>query len=153
MRRPRLLTRPALVLLAAGALTLSACGSGVSEGGDEGAADVEVTLADPTVPEATTSTTSAGAEPTTTTEGGATATTAGGEDGEDGEVPEPTSPDGLGDDPELDALAQDCFDGDFSACDQLFFESPVESDYEAYGDSCGGRNEPGGLCVNIYGEG
>ena len=149
MRRPRRLTRPALLLLAAGALILSACGSGVSESGNEGAADVEVTVPDLTVPDATTSTTSEGADTTTTTDGGATDTTAG---AGAGDVPEPTSPDGLGDDPELDALAQDCFDGDFSACDQLFFESPVDSDYEAYGDSCGGRNEPAGLCVNIYGD-
>ena len=100
------------------------------------------------MPDATTSTTSEGADTTTTTDGGATDTTAG---AGAGDVPEPTSPDGLGDDPELDALAQDCFDGDFSACDQLFFESPVDSDYEAYGDSCGGRNEPAGRCVNIDG--
>ena len=70
-----------------------------------------------------------------------------------GAVPPAEDPGDLGDDAELDALAQDCFDGDFSACDQLFFESPVDSDYEAYGDSCGGRNEPAGLCVTIYGQG
>ena len=150
--RPRLLVRPVLLLAAAGALTLSACGSGVSES-DDGAATT-LGVPDLTLPEATTSTTeAAAADATTTTEAGAdtTATTAGAGAGDD--VPEPTSPDGLGDDPELDALAQDCFDGDFSACDQLFFESPADSDYEAYGDSCGGRNEPGGLCVNIYGDG
>ena len=147
MRRIRL-TRPVLLLLAAGAVTLSACGSGVTENADQGATATPVTLPDLTVPQATTSTSSPGAETTTTAGGGATATTA-----TPGDVPEPTSPVGLGDDPHLEALAQDCFDGDFASCDQLFFESPVDSDYEAYGDSCGGRNEPAGLCVNIYGEG
>lgn len=152
MRRPHALARPALLLLAAGALALSACGSGVSESGsaDQGS-DAQVTLPELTVPEATTSTRAAGADTTTTGDGGTTATTAAA--GGDGDVPDPRSPDGLGDDPQLDGLAQDCFDGDFSACDQLFFESPVDSDYEAYGDSCGGRNEPAGLCVNIYGQG
>ena len=52
-------------------------------------------------------------------------------------------PDDLGDDPELDALAQSCFDGDLVACDHLYLQSPVDSDYEAYGDTCGGRQEAG----------
>ena len=65
----------------------------------------------------------------------------------------PQSPDDLGDDPTLDALAQGCFGGDFAACDRLFFDSEADSAYEAYGDSCGGRNEPAGLCVDIYGDG
>ena len=50
-------------------------------------------------------------------------------------------PDDLGDDPDLDVLAQSCFDGDLVACDQLYLQSPVDSDYEAYGDTCGGRQE------------
>ena len=57
-------------------------------------------------------------------------------------------PEDLGDDPDLDALAQSCFEGDLVACDHLFLQSPVDSDYEAYGDTCGGRQEPGtgGYC-------
>ena len=85
---------------------------------------------------------------TTTTEADVTDTTAA-----SGDVPEAQEPGDLGDDAELDALAQECFEGDFGACDQLFFDSPIDSDYEAYGDSCGGRNEPGGLCVTLYGQG
>ena len=49
----------------------------------------------------------------------------------------------LGTDPELDALAQSCFDGDLVACDHLFLRSPIESPYEEYGDTCGGRQAAG----------
>lgn len=57
-----------------------------------------------------------------------------------GSLPDPTEePDGLGDDAALDALAEECYDGDMAACDELFTESPLDSEYEAYGDSCAGR--------------
>ena len=36
--------------------------------------------------------------------------------------------------------------------DQLYLDSPADSEYEAFGDSCGERNEPSGYCVDIYGE-
>ena len=61
------------------------------------------------------------------------------------DLPEGTSPEGLGDDPELDALAQDCFDGDMEACDNLFFESDIDSAYETYAATCGGRLSHGGV--------
>ena len=75
--------------------------------------------------------------------------------GGSGDVPEPGSPpDGLGDDPVLDALAQDCFDGDLQACDDLFLDSPVDSDYETYGNTCGDRvpedEVNGRLCTIIF---
>jgi hypothetical protein len=44
-----------------------------------------------------------------------------------------------GPDPVLNAYAQGCFEGDYQACDDLYFESPPMSDYEEYGGSCGGR--------------
>lgn len=136
----------AVTLVAAGSLALAACGSGVQEASVDTGASPTIEVPDPTVPEATTTTESD--ETTTTTEADVTDTSVAG-----GDVPDAQDPGDLGDDAQLDALAQDCFDGDFGACDQLFFDSPVDSDYEAYGDSCGGRNEPGGLCVNIYGPG
>ena len=136
----------AVTLVAAGTLALAACGSGVQEASVDTGASPTVEVPAPTVPEATTTTESDAT--TTTTEADVTDTSVAG-----GEVPDAEAPGDLGDDAQLDALAQDCFDGDFGACDQLFFDSPAESDYEAYGDSCGGRNEPGGLCVNIYGPG
>lgn len=46
-----------------------------------------------------------------------------------------------GTDPALDALWVDCSNGDDEACDTLFWEAPVDSDYEAYGLSCGGRTD------------
>ena len=54
-------------------------------------------------------------------------------------APDPEAPGVLGDDAELDALAQACFGGDAGACDDLFLRSPVDSAYEAYGATCGGR--------------
>lgn len=44
-----------------------------------------------------------------------------------------------GADPVLNTYAQGCFDGDYQACDDLYFESPPLSDYEEYGGTCGGR--------------
>ena len=55
----------------------------------------------------------------------------------------PVPPDDLGDDPDLDSLAQSCFDGDLVACDQLYLQSPADSAYETYGDTCAGRQEAG----------
>ena len=55
-----------------------------------------------------------------------------------------------GSDPTLDALYDECEGGDYAACDELFFESPNDSEYEAFGDTCGERNEPSGECVALY---
>jgi len=52
-------------------------------------------------------------------------------------------PDGLGDDPELDALARSCHDGDMQACDDLYDDSDAGSEYETYGDTCAGRQDRG----------
>jgi hypothetical protein len=51
----------------------------------------------------------------------------------------PTEPGDLGPDPVLDDYADSCFGGDLQACDDLYYEAPPLSDYEAYGWSCGGR--------------
>lgn len=48
-----------------------------------------------------------------------------------------------GDDPELDALWDKCEDGDGEACDDLYFNSPFGSEYEEFGDTCGGRRPAG----------
>lgn len=50
-------------------------------------------------------------------------------------------PDRRGDDPELDRLWTACEDGLGQACDQLFEQSPVGSEYERFGVSCGHRDE------------
>ena len=44
-----------------------------------------------------------------------------------------------GDDPELDALYDACADGDGRACDDLYYQSPFGSEYEEFGNACGGR--------------
>jgi len=70
-----------------------------------------------------------------------------------GEIPPPTQePDGLGDDSELDALAQDCYDGDMQACDDLYEEAPAGSEYRTFGDTCAGR-QPAltqRFCINTF---
>lgn len=64
------------------------------------------------------------------------------------------APGDLTDDPELDdstpeeianfeALADECFEGDLAACDDLFFQTPIGSDFEEYGTTCGGRLDEG----------
>jgi hypothetical protein len=64
-------------------------------------------------------------------------------DGASGIPPAGSLPDGLGDDPVLDQYAQRCYDGDMDACDTLFNDSDVGSDYETYGGTCGGRQPMG----------
>ncbi len=39
----------------------------------------------------------------------------------------------------LEALADGCEWGDLLDCDELYRESPIESDYEYFGSTCGGR--------------
>jgi hypothetical protein len=46
-----------------------------------------------------------------------------------------------GDDPELDALYDDCAGGDAAACDDLYINSAAGSEYEQFGGTCGNRFE------------
>lgn len=74
--------------------------------------------------------------------------------GPGGEPPPGEAPGDLGDEAALDELAGWCFTGDMAACDDLYFESPLGSDYETYGSTCGGRNEATvGGCATRYGGG
>ncbi len=52
-----------------------------------------------------------------------------------------------GDDATLDALWDACEGGDMQACDDLYFDSPVDSEYEDFGDTCGNRQAPGEYCA------
>ncbi|MGC5627619.1 hypothetical protein ACPYO6_05155 [Georgenia sp. Z1344] len=62
----------------------------------------------------------------------------------------PRSPAEYGDWLPLDRLWDDCAAGDGAACDELFVESPMQSDYERFGSSCGDRF-PGATraCVDL----
>lgn len=60
---------------------------------------------------------------------------------EDGDF-EFTSGETYGDNAELDALWDSCAAGDMAACDDLYFESPLGSEYEEFGDTCGGIGLP-----------
>lgn len=86
--------------------------------------------------------------------------------GADVEAGDPQAPGNLSDDPELadssageiaqfESLADDCFEGDLAACDNLFFQTPLGSDFEAYGTTCGGRleDEVSGGCETRLGSG
>ncbi len=76
------------------------------------------------------------------TSNGAPGTCAGGD-------PSGTEPFGYGDDAELDALYDDCQGGDLVACDDLYYASPIDSDYEFFGATCGGRSdEISGFCAD-----
>ena len=57
----------------------------------------------------------------------------------------------FGSDAFLDDLYLACDAGDLVACDDLFFEAPSGSEYETYGDTCGGRQaaRTGALCANL----
>lgn len=46
--------------------------------------------------------------------------------------------DTYGDDPVLDELWDYCSIGDWEACDALYLESPIGSEYEYHGATCGG---------------
>ena len=57
-----------------------------------------------------------------------------------------------GSDAGLDALWDGCLAGDGAACDDLYFQAPIGSEYEEYGDTCGGRYEVSpGLCETALG--
>ena len=66
----------------------------------------------------------------------------------DAEVPDGEEPGSLGDEVDLDRLADGCFGGDFGDCDELFAESDVDSDYEQYSQTCGGRLEDNDVVSN-----
>lgn len=46
-----------------------------------------------------------------------------------------------GDDPDLDALHDACAAGDLESCDTLYLTSPIGSEYETFGSTCGGTQE------------
>lgn len=52
-----------------------------------------------------------------------------------------------GDDPRLDDLWDQCAAGSGSACDDLYLESPFDSEYEEFGDTCGYRQDGGAWCA------
>lgn len=50
-------------------------------------------------------------------------------------------------DADLDALWDECAVGDDEACDDLCLRAPYGSEYEDFGDTCGGRQDGSGFCV------
>jgi hypothetical protein len=112
------------LVLVAVALLLTGCGEGQEPtgGGGSGAPALRSLLTDVSVPDV---------EPT------AVPTTTAVE--EQGFEHSSSALRGLGDDPELDALALACHQADLSACDDLYVAAPAGSLYEAYGATCGAR--------------
>lgn len=80
------------------------------------------------------------------------ATCAGTREGGDFTVPcsfvQSGEPFGYGDDPTFDTLWDACSVGNAEACDDLFFQSPIYSAYEAFGRVCGDLTELGATCEN-----
>jgi hypothetical protein len=58
-----------------------------------------------------------------------------------------------GDDAQLDALWDRCEGGDMVACDDLYQQSPYGSEYEEFGDTCGGRTDGDSWCEDLAEEG
>ncbi|MEO0492736.1 MAG: hypothetical protein AAF081_04890 [Actinomycetota bacterium] len=58
-----------------------------------------------------------------------------------------------GEDPVLDGLWDDCAAGDFVACDDLWLDSPIGSDYESFASTCGALSEEQyfGSCDSTFG--
>lgn len=54
-------------------------------------------------------------------------------------IPGGRPPTGVGGDPELDVLAQECFRARLSSCDELYASSDRGTSYETYAQTCGGR--------------
>lgn len=61
---------------------------------------------------------------------------------------ETDQPMAYGEDESLDAMYDACAAGDSAQCDQLFLRSPLGSDYESFGRTCGGRTDGVGYCVD-----
>jgi hypothetical protein len=59
-----------------------------------------------------------------------------------------SGPNAYGDDPGLDRLWESCERGSMGACDRLFWDAPLFSDYEEFGLTCGGRTDGGFDCTN-----
>jgi len=64
----------------------------------------------------------------------------------DGVIPQPKA---YGDDPALDALWDQCQAGSGLACDQLFDQAPINSEYEAFAGTCGNRTQEL-RCADVY---
>lgn len=82
------------------------------------------------------------------------------QDGEgDNEASTNDNPSGTGEaltDDQLAELHRRCAGRDMWACDELYMESPWGSDYEAFGESCGGLREDhaeGVFCEDVFGDG
>ncbi len=133
------MTRRLLLLASVLLLALAACGGGVEENGG----GTDVTVSD-TKPDTGDTTDTTGATDTTVAD-------------DNGDIPPGQDPRNiLGDDQALNDLANQCFEGDMQACDDLFAQTPVDSDLEAYSQTCGGRiDEVDGApnCVARFGGG
>lgn len=63
-------------------------------------------------------------------------------------VLEDSEPYTYGDDAELDSLWDACEVGDFEACDALFMQAPLDSEYEQFGGTCAGIADGFGSCAD-----
>jgi len=69
------------------------------------------------------------------------------------EAPPEEGPFAYGDDAYFDTLWDACAAEDWEACDTLYIESPVGSEYEEYGNTCGDRTDGTEWCTDVFGDG
>ena len=62
------------------------------------------------------------------------------------------TPANFGDSAALDRLYRRCEAGDMQACDDLYDQTEPGTEYNTFGDTCGGRNEPSTYCTILYPE-
>lgn len=67
-------------------------------------------------------------------------------------TPSSDDPSEYGDDGDFDDLWDECEEGNWDACDDLFMESPFGSEYEAFGSTCGERIDTQEFCDDIAGD-
>jgi len=112
------------------------CVLGISTDGDTDSTDTDGTETTE-APMETTPTSDSGGDTSGTADGGSDTSTPDFRTDPVGAFDPTDSPPGT--DSALDALWVACGEGSAGACDDLFVDSPVDSDYEAFGFSCGGR--------------
>jgi hypothetical protein len=109
-------------------------------------------------PSDSTTTTTAGGSTTTTEQSSSTteSTTPSSTETPDGSLtPPPLDSQEAIDNPTLATLATECGNGQMASCDQLFWDSELSGELEAYAETCGGLVPEGGAsdqCVTRFGE-
>jgi len=149
---PRKNKNTLIALIVAGVVVLAAVGVALwllfGRGGDDANTASPTSASDSTADEPAT----ASSPPSSSSSSSSSSTSSSAPTGSENIPPATLPPEGLGDDPDLDELAQLCFDGGMESCDLLFGASEEGSVYRSYGDTCAGRQPEGTqlLCTTVF---